>query len=486
MRHLSTSVEDDLEKVPIFILFAMLILPCLLLYAPSLSYFFAQDDFYFLHNASQYRLGDLAATFKPIGPFYRPLSTSLYFSLMLRLSGLWPAPYHAFSLGLFCLNVLLVYHVGYAVFRSREGGFVAAVFYLTRGVHFETVSWVSGIQDLSMTFFVLASMLLYLGRAQTGKYRLFPAMGMFVPALLSKETAVVLPLFLLAYEIILGGRRPEWRRLCATLPFFVAAGIFVLVRSALVLPMPEAGGYATGVGLFWLSNLVRYFLACSNPFLTAAAAFPRHLFFLLFSFLLIVGLIIFAPLSADRKLIRRGAAAGPAAAEDRTLKRIRPAVFGLVVFLMGALPALQFKNRFEPYYMSLGCIGISIAFASVVTSAPGRRLKAAVLVGVCVISLMTNIRLRMKQLSHVARFSPVAEAAISDLRPALETAPREATLYISGADQYLSSALYSGKGIQTFFPNVRAVVFDNASPGFRPDGTEEVFQYSRGKLTPDR
>jgi len=67
----------------------------------------------------------------------------------------------------------------------------------------------------------------------------------------------------------------------------------------------------------------------------------------------------------------------------------------------------------------------------------------------------------MKQLSHVARFSPVA-------------------------DQYLSSALYSGKGIQTFFPNVRAVVFDNASPGFRPDGTEVVFQYSRGKLTPDR
>jgi len=41
MRHLSTSVEDDLEKAPIFILFAMLILPCLLLYAPSLSYGFA-------------------------------------------------------------------------------------------------------------------------------------------------------------------------------------------------------------------------------------------------------------------------------------------------------------------------------------------------------------------------------------------------------------------------------------------------------------
>jgi hypothetical protein len=80
----------------------------------------------------------------------------------------------------------------------------------------------------------------------------------------------------------------------------------------------------------------------------------------------------------------------------------------------------------------------------------------------------------------------VAAAAISDLRSALETAPRETTLYISGADQYLSSALSSGKGIQTFFPNVKTVVFDNASPGLRPDGTEVVFQYSRGKLTPDR
>jgi hypothetical protein len=59
--------------------------------------------------------------------------------------------------------------VGGAVFRNREAAFATAFICLNRGAHFETVSWVSGIQDLSMIFFVLVSLSLYLKSIQGGR-----------------------------------------------------------------------------------------------------------------------------------------------------------------------------------------------------------------------------------------------------------------------------------------------------------------------------
>jgi hypothetical protein len=511
-----------------------------------MSYFFAQDDFYFLSRASQNRVEGFSAMLKPFGPFYRPLSTSLYFAAMLKLFGLSPLPYHMINLILFCANVLAVYCVGAIIFRDRAKGFVTALFYLTRGIHFETVSWVSGIQDSLMTLFTALSMIAYFACSQRAGRHLFLSMVFFLLALLSKETALVFPLILVAYEVILSSRSHQWQdcvqeghdyrknspaecvpqlsegarravplrtifrrnRICRTdssamiLPFFFLAGVFLVFRILFVESMPHEGEYATGIGLFWISNLVKYLLACINVWFLSLTFFPRFQGYA-FQFLAVcLALLLFVWLLKNRERrehsgdriqsgvgsreseVSRGRCKGVTtsllseAGKTGIRDNLRPVVFGLVVSIVGAMPALPFTSRFEPYYMSLSCVGVSIVFSAAFASLSNRRVRAGVLITVCVVALMLNMQIRARQLSHVGKFSSVAERAINELKPALASAPKGTTLYISGSDGNLYLALAWGDGIKVFFPQIEAVIFDNVSPEYQLKGTETVFRYA--------
>ena len=473
--------EDRRGTLSCLLLSAMLVLPCLLLYIPSVSYFFAQDDFFFLFRASHFGLDGLADYLKPAGPFFRPLSTSLYFAAMLKLFGLKPLAYHAVSIVVFCSSVLLVYHAGNAIFKNREAGFAVAIFYLTRGALFETVSWASGIQDLLMTFFILVSLLAFFKYGRGRRYWFFLSIGAFVAALLSKETAVVFPLFILAIGALWGAHDLRFRHPMAILPFFAISAAYVLARSLLIQPMPAGGEYATGIGLFWFANLARYFLACFNMFLIPTASFLRNSWFLLSAFVMTI-IILLIPLLAGR--VRRQVGAAHAASETATGASgdLKPAAFGLIVFVLSIMPALQFKARFEPYYASLACMGVSIILAATLHSFLGQRKRGVVLVGVFVVSMVTIAQLRAGQLSHVGKFSPIAEQAINDLRPALEGISPGATIRILNPDPYLVSALFSEKAIKVFFPSVESVIFDDGASDYESNGDEIAFIYSKGKL----
>jgi len=471
-------IDEDTKRTSVLILLALLILLCLLLYAPSLSYFFAQDDFFFLSRASESEFGDPASLFKPFGPFYRPLSTSIYFTGMLRLFGLRPVPYHALSLGLFCVNVLLVFCIGDALFGGREKGFITALFYLTRGMHFEAVSWVSGIQDLLMTFFVLTSMISYLKYSEE-KRRLLPfSLIMFVLALLSKETAVIFPFVLLSYEFIVNKERVGWKRLVGISLFFLVAAIYLTGHFLFIESMPKEGRYATGLGLFWVSNLVNYFMACINILFLPFVMLPRFHRHSLQFFFVVLAVCLVAFLLISRRHKRNEETIRTVNEQSKTAGYIRLMGLGTIFFVLGALPALPFKDRFEPYYMSLASVGISIALAAALSLLTDKRLKTVILAGTCIISLAINMQFRTKRLSHVGKFSPIARDAIHELRPLLADAPPGSTLYISGSDGYLWLALAWGSGIKVFFPQVESVIFDNISRDYRPDGSEIVFDYT--------
>jgi hypothetical protein len=475
-------IAEDRRGTPAGLLLSiMLVSSCLLLYIPSVSYFFAQDDFLFLLRASHFSLDGLAKYFNPPGPFFRPLSTSLYFATMLKLFGLKPSAYHVFSIVVFSSNVVLAYHVGFAIFKNRETGFALAVFYLTRGILFETVSWASGVQDLLMTFFVLWSLLAFFRYGQGRKHWLILSMGAFAAALLSKETAVVFPLFILAIGTLWGKHDVRFRHPMAVAPFFILSAVFILVRSLLVLPMPRAGEYATGIGLFWLANLARYFLACFNMLLIPTPSFSSNPLSLLFVFMITVAILLI-PLLVGRVQRQVGDARTAPETGSGSSGDLRPVAFGLIVFVFGIMPALQFKNRFEPYYASLACLGVAIILTAILHSFSKRRIRAAILVGVFVISMVTIAQLRARQLSHVGKFSPVAEKAIADLSPALEDIPPSTTIRILNPDPYLVSALYSEKAIKVFFPSVESVIFDDGKSDYESKGDEIVFDNSDGNL----
>jgi tetratricopeptide (TPR) repeat protein len=102
----------------------------------------------------------------------------------------------------------------------------------------ESVAYVTASTDLLVTLFALISFLAYFRfRAEGGSLLSF-LVSVFAAALamLSKETAVMFPWLLVAYEALHenpAGMRQSWKRFLWTAPFFAVVGAYLAVRTAL-------------------------------------------------------------------------------------------------------------------------------------------------------------------------------------------------------------------------------------------------------------
>jgi tetratricopeptide (TPR) repeat protein len=125
------------------------------------------------------------------GNYYRPLFL-LWFLVNYTLFGVWPPGWHLASVALHVLASVMVWLVA----RRLGGpavGLVAGVLFAVHPIHTEAVAWVSGATEPLLAVFLLASFWAYL-RGLTVVSLLAYAL-----ALLSKETAVVLPLLIAAH-----------------------------------------------------------------------------------------------------------------------------------------------------------------------------------------------------------------------------------------------------------------------------------------------
>jgi Flp pilus assembly protein TadD len=179
--------------------------------------------------------------------YYRPVFL-LWVLCNWLLFGAHPAGWHCAALLLHLANIVLVYFLALRLARSPLAAAVAAALFGLHPIQAEAVSWICCTNDLLACFLVLASFLSYLragdaeGKA-SGRSRLwrFAAILLFAAGALSKEPALVLPLLIFLHEG-LGG--PAFRRAPAShpvgpllraslresLPFFVAAGIYLFAR----------------------------------------------------------------------------------------------------------------------------------------------------------------------------------------------------------------------------------------------------------------
>jgi hypothetical protein len=101
-------------------------------------------------------------------------------------------------------------------------------------VHVELVAWISGATDPLMAAPFLASLLCYLKSRETEGF-LWSAWSVFLfgLALLAKETAIVLPAVLLAYERTLGVDRGKRFRLGRLAPHAALALVYLVARAFL-------------------------------------------------------------------------------------------------------------------------------------------------------------------------------------------------------------------------------------------------------------
>ncbi|MCM8801400.1 MAG: tetratricopeptide repeat protein [Candidatus Omnitrophica bacterium] len=130
---------------------------------------------------------------------FRPL-LMLSFAFNYFFSGLQPLGYHIINILLHFLNAVLLYCLLKALKKQISFGLTLflCLLFLSHPINTETVTYITCRSDLLVSFFLLGAFLSYL------KAKFILALLLYILALLSKETALVFPFLILAYDFFFG------------------------------------------------------------------------------------------------------------------------------------------------------------------------------------------------------------------------------------------------------------------------------------------
>jgi hypothetical protein len=240
---------------------AVLLLVCLLLYAPTLAHFFVSDDFLNLERNRVESLAELGALFSTQNTdFYRPLPR-LHFAVLQRLFSDRCLFWNLFGVLLHAVNSALAGALAWSLLggRDKRAPFLTAVLFAVHFIHVEPVVWASGITSLYAAFFVFIALLFFRRARRSGRlgYHVLATLS-FAGALLSKESGTVLVLLLplttwLWPPATAGGRgTPRLLTLREALPY----GILLILYAALVIPI-DRGGAATPYRLLVGTHVIK-------------------------------------------------------------------------------------------------------------------------------------------------------------------------------------------------------------------------------------
>lgn len=166
---------------------------------------------------------------------YAPLHIVSYM-LDYHLWGLNPKGYHLSNILVHACNACLAFSLYSLLGLRKPLALAAALLFLVHPVQVETVAWISERKTLLAMFFSLLSLHAYLrfnsgSSADNRKWYLL-ALVSFAAALLCKSVAVILPLFLVAFDWHSCGWHEMKKRLAGKIPFFILSGLFAVVTVA--------------------------------------------------------------------------------------------------------------------------------------------------------------------------------------------------------------------------------------------------------------
>ncbi|MFY9555541.1 MAG: hypothetical protein WAV47_12585, partial [Blastocatellia bacterium] len=213
-----------------------------------------------------------------VGPYYRPLF-NIALIINHQMFGLEVFGWHLFSLLVHVGVSFLVYRIALQWELSAEVALASALLFGLHPVHSESVAWVAALPDPLAAVFLLSSLLLY-ERFYHGQISQKATLGFSVLfaflAMLSKEVAVIFPLFLVARELFdrPQGEKPGEivKRIAKrTAPFFALVvlnlGLRYYVLGTLRLEEPKSLGVTgTQVMLTIPSVLMSYARMLFIPF----------------------------------------------------------------------------------------------------------------------------------------------------------------------------------------------------------------------------
>jgi 4-amino-4-deoxy-L-arabinose transferase-like glycosyltransferase len=176
------------------------------------------------------------------GNYYRPLFL-VFLLLNYKIFGPYPAGWHLMSVAAHMGATYLVYLLARRLTGDGRTALIAALIFGLHPVHIESVAWISGVTDPLLALFLLPAFLCYLnarGRSARRLRWLAGSLVLYGLAMLSKETALILPIIIFTFEWLwqdapgLSGLRMVLDRtrkaVVCTLPFLLLTFVYLAVR----------------------------------------------------------------------------------------------------------------------------------------------------------------------------------------------------------------------------------------------------------------
>lgn len=454
----------------------IIILLSVVIYLPSLTNFFSSDDWFHLRvsrieTASQFvNFFSFVRNFESITS-YRPIPSQVFFFVFQSLFGLNPLPYHLFALVIFALNITLVYYLAKEIFLGQKLALLSGLLYGVSVVHFTALYSIASFQEIALVFFVLCTLLAY-RRAEVKKSNPWRVVSLFcfVLALMSKETAAVVPVLLIAFD-----RFKDKIKISRVIPFVAVLVPYLFLRF-FVFGGVAGDAYQWDFSpkrvintAFWYTLwsfgapelLVDYVGSGLRPIPRFFVDFPRVSWLVLGGTVATVFVFVVAAVKSG-------------------FKRAKIIAFGLIFFWVSLLPVLFLPWHKFTLELGLPMVGFSLTLASIIGAKS--KVNYLFIVSFIILNLLMNL-LTYKNHYSVNRAS-LAEK-VYDYFISNYPAPPKGEYFefindssdfgpLWGSSKQIAQATSRSEMFKVLYKDPKMEVYFQDFPGERPVGEERV------------
>ncbi|OGI15180.1 hypothetical protein A3K63_03565 [Candidatus Micrarchaeota archaeon RBG_16_49_10] len=366
------------------------------IYFPALNQYFVLDDSFYWKLGNN--INDLKSffdvfTYRLKTELYRPISVQIFFFFTQALFLNNVFYFHLVNLLLFLFGVILVYFISKEIFENRLIAFLSSFIFITRSLHTIPVYYIAAGEEFIMSIFVFLSFLFYLKFLKNQK-RTYKGLSiiLFVLALLSKETAFMFPVVLFFYYFIVISKRINiegvFKAIIELFPFLVIMLVYSFVRIFLLEEvLIKTHGYEMGIGFHIIRNLKAYILFTFDLGINGVTWSYTLLFFLVFSFFIIINNYRKINLNLNNKKIQN---------------KLKIMSFLILWYFIFMVHLLLLKFRFMDYYIHLSIFGFSLIFGLVLFETLNyleKRFRPIVVVIILLLILFSSKNLSYKRWS---------------------------------------------------------------------------------------
>lgn len=328
-----------LPRLPWPVAAALALAGLAVLYRGALGSGFLNDDYLFLEDTRTRALWDSLTDPRGLANYFRPVSRQLWFAALTVPGGGVPAVFHAAQFVLFTASLVLLADL-LRVFVRGPGVLVGTAFYATLPLQRVNLTWISCSQDLLALAATLGAMACH-RRGHTPA-----ALACATVAMLSKESALALPVAIAAWELLV--RREALVRAAARASVYALPALVWLAGTLLVRTR-------TGAPIGPLSLGPDYLPAAFVHFVQSAFGLEHPAGFL-------PSLIAVEPSVGAFVLMAPVALAWPASAPAKEAPATAAAAVPFAVAWMIAfvLPVVPVVDYWSSYHYTLATVGAAL------------------------------------------------------------------------------------------------------------------------------